>query len=102
MPEHLPGICPAYQRDRNLLNWDFILSYRIRFIKKCISTHLIKIIDAYIIRRTLILNDIIFPENPSDVFINGDIGLLFDHKRIDLHWFRPKLMLILKNQILPF
>ena len=67
----------------------FVYRDGINFIKVCISIAIIKIINAQIVGRTFILDDVVFTKDSSDIFSNLIVVILFQYNDIDLLRFRP-------------
>ena len=95
----LLGKMIAYKCNRDFVYYDSILSPPVCFVETGVSVSPVKIIDAHIILRTFVFDDVVFAENLSNVLLYLYRRILFDNQYIDFLWLCAELMLIFKDQI---
>ena len=99
MLDQLPGVLFRHESDGQLFRGNAVYIPGICFIKAGVSVDLVKVIHIEWIIRTFEFDNIIFFEDPSDIFLHGPVRLFFDNQHINLHRFRPQLMLVFKYQV---
>ena len=101
MPEHLAGIAAARERNRQVVRIDLFYPVCVGLVNTGVSVYLVKIVNAQIIIRGLILDNIMPSENPPDRLLDHDIFQFPYDQHIDLQRLLTERILLMYLQVFP-